>query len=172
MDVRRNVGGMYNRVELDRSDRLNVDPIMELKHVIGYQSDKCTQVKWSRAERESVVIFSTGGALVAMDTEQNGSDCEQRFFFGHSEPVVCFDVSKIGNMVASAQEGKRRKAKFQDQEAKRRYEEELNRTIESKNYRRAQYDDDEGKGKPALIRLWDYSRARCITMMIMPVIEM
>ena len=39
---RRNAGGMYNRVELDRSDRLNVDPIMELKHVIGYQSDKCT----------------------------------------------------------------------------------------------------------------------------------
>jgi hypothetical protein len=70
MEVRKNQGGMYNRVELDRSDRLNVDPIMELKHVIGYQSDKCTQVRWSRAERESVVIFSTGGALVAMDTEQ------------------------------------------------------------------------------------------------------
>lgn len=64
--------GRYNRVELDRSDRLNVDPIMELKHVIGYQSDKCTQVRWSRTERESVVIFSTGGALVAMDTEQTG----------------------------------------------------------------------------------------------------
>lgn len=62
--------GMYNRVELDRSDRLNVDPIMELSHVIGYQSDKCTAVKWSRADHEqSVVVFSTGGALVAMNHE-------------------------------------------------------------------------------------------------------
>ena len=45
-------------------------------------------------------------------------------------------------MLASAQEGKRKK------------------------------DDEDGKGKPALIRLWDYATARCITMMIMPVIEM
>ena len=45
--------------------------------------------------------------MVSMDTEIPGG--EQRFFFGHSEKIVCFDVSKMGNMLASAQEGKRRK---------------------------------------------------------------
>ena len=48
----------------------------------------------------------------------------------------------MGDMLASAQEGIKKK------------------------------DDEDGKGKPALIRLWDYYTARCITMMIMPVIEM
>jgi hypothetical protein len=75
-------------------------------------------------------------------------------------------------MVASAQEGKRRKQKFMNKDAEDKHEKALDDLIKSKNYTRAMTDDEEGKGKPALIRLWDYSRARCITMMIMPVIEM
>jgi WD40 repeat protein len=38
-----------------------------------------------------------------MDTENNQ---QKRFFFGHSAPVCCFDLSDDGNLVASAQEGK------------------------------------------------------------------
>ena len=57
--------GQISGMEMERSHKLNKDPIMELSHVIGYQAEKCTEVKWSRAEGENVVIFSTGGSLVA-----------------------------------------------------------------------------------------------------------
>lgn len=33
--------GQFSGYELSRSHKLNKDPIMELKHIIGYQSDKC-----------------------------------------------------------------------------------------------------------------------------------
>ena len=52
-----------------RSQKLNLDPIMELKHIIGYSPDKCLNIKWSRVPGESVIIFSSEGALIAMDTE-------------------------------------------------------------------------------------------------------
>lgn len=44
---------------------------MELKHIIGYQPDKCMNLKWSRQSGENVVIFTSGGTLIAMDTESN-----------------------------------------------------------------------------------------------------
>jgi hypothetical protein len=44
---------------------------MELKHIIGYQADMCSTIKWSRLDGENVVIFSSGGTLIAMDTESN-----------------------------------------------------------------------------------------------------
>lgn len=31
---------------------------------------------------------------------------KQRFFFGHSEAIVCFCVTQDGNYIASGQEGK------------------------------------------------------------------
>lgn len=63
-----------------------------------------------------------------MDTENNQ---QKRFFFGHSAPICCFDISENGSLVASAQEGKN-----------------------------------------SIIRIWDYSTARCITMMTMPVVSL
>lgn len=48
-------------------------------------------------------MFTSGGTLIAMDTENNQ---QKRFFFGHSAPICCFDLSDDGNLVASAQEGK------------------------------------------------------------------
>jgi hypothetical protein len=44
---------------------------MELKHIIGYQADKCHVIKWSRIDGENIVIFTSGGTLIAMDTEVN-----------------------------------------------------------------------------------------------------
>lgn len=76
---------------------------MELKHIIGYQADNCFDIKWSKSEGENVVIFTSGGTLIAMDTETNE---QKRFFFGHSAPIVCFDLNNQGNLIASAQEGK------------------------------------------------------------------
>lgn len=132
--------GMFSGLDAPgRSHKLDKDPILELQHIIGYQADKCTQVKWARCEGENVVIFSTGGALIAMDADTSE---QKRFFFGHSSPISCFDVSRLGNMLASAQEG-----------------------VSKKN-------DETGKGRPAMIRLWDYASARLLTAIIMPVIEM
>lgn len=101
---------------------------MELKHIIGFQADKCLDLKWSKQEGENAVLFSSGGTLIAMDTENNQ---QKRFFFGHSAPICCFDISENGSLVASAQEGKN-----------------------------------------SIIRIWDYSTARCITMMTMPVVSL
>ena len=76
---------------------------MELKHIIGYSPNKCLNIKWSRVPGESVIIFTSEGTLIAMDTESNQ---QKRFFFGHSAPICCFDVAAHGGMLASAQEGK------------------------------------------------------------------
>lgn len=59
-------------------------------------------MKWSRQEGENVVIFTSGGTLIAMDTETNE---QKRFFFGHSAAISCFDINPQGTMLASAQEG-------------------------------------------------------------------
>ena len=75
---------------------------MELKHIIGYQADKCFDMKWSKQDGENVVVFSSGGTLIAMDSETNE---QKRFFFGHSAPICCFDISMQGNLIASAQDG-------------------------------------------------------------------
>ena len=96
--------GQYSGYELSRSHKLNKDPIMELRHIIGYQADKCLNIKWARLESESnCVIFTSGGTLISMNTETNE---QTRFFFGHSAPVCCFDINQQGNLLASAQEGK------------------------------------------------------------------
>lgn len=76
---------------------------MELKHIIGYQAEKCLNLKWSRQEGENSVLFTSGGTMIAMDTETNE---QKRFFFGHSAPICCFDLNESGTLVASAQEGK------------------------------------------------------------------
>lgn len=44
---------------------------MELKHIIGYSSDKCLSLKWSKYPNESVVVFTSGGTIIAMDVEDN-----------------------------------------------------------------------------------------------------
>ena len=36
-----------------------------------------------------------------MDAETN---VQKRFFFGHTEPICCFDISQNGRLVASAQQ--------------------------------------------------------------------
>ena len=33
---------------------------MELRHIIGYQPEKCKSLKWSKQEGENVVIFTSG----------------------------------------------------------------------------------------------------------------
>lgn len=96
-------GGQHIGAEIHRSPKLNVDPIMELKHVIGYSPMSCLNIKWSRLPHENIVMFSSAGVIIAMDAETLE---QKRFFFGHSAPVSCFDVAPHGHLLASAQEGK------------------------------------------------------------------
>jgi hypothetical protein len=72
---------------------------MELRHIIGYSPDKCLNLKWSRQPNENVVIFTSGGTLIAMDVDNN---TQKRFYFGHSAPICCFDINANGSFIASA----------------------------------------------------------------------
>lgn len=77
-------------VEVQRSLKLNMDPIMELKHIIGYSPSSCLNLKWSRLAHENIVMFSSAGVLISMDVETMQ---QKRFFFGHSAPICCFDLA-------------------------------------------------------------------------------
>lgn len=101
---------------------------MELKHIIGYSPDKSLNLKWSRLHSENVVIFTSGGTLIAMDVDNNE---QKRFFFGHSAPICCFDINANGILLASAQEGKN-----------------------------------------SIVRIWEYTTGRCISMVTMPVVTL
>lgn len=65
------VSGSYSGLDLKRSPKLVNDPVLELKHIIGYSPDKCLGLKWSRIQGENVVIFCSGGTLIAMDVDNN-----------------------------------------------------------------------------------------------------
>ena len=114
--------------------------MIELKHVIGYSPRNCLNIKWSRVKGENVVIYTSGGILIALDIESNE---QKKFFFGHSAPIVCFDVSQNGQIIASAQEGKN-----SDSTAEKPLEDK----------------------QQSVIRIWDYATARCISMLVMPVL--
>jgi hypothetical protein len=48
------------------------DPILELRHIIGYSPDRCLNLHWSRYPNDpNVVLFTSGGTLIAMDLENN-----------------------------------------------------------------------------------------------------
>ena len=91
--------GVNIATDLKRSPKLNQDPILELKHIVGYSPDKCLNLKWSKFPNENVVIFTSGGTIIAMDVDNN---CQKRFFFGHSTPICCFDINGNGSLLASA----------------------------------------------------------------------
>jgi hypothetical protein len=54
---------------MNRSPKMNYDPIMELQHIIGYSPDKCLNLKWSKVPGENLMIFSSSGTLITMDVE-------------------------------------------------------------------------------------------------------
>ena len=95
--------GMYVGEQRQMNSKFNMDPIMELRHIIGYSPSRCLSLKWSRIPNENTVLFTSCGSLIAMDVETSQ---QKRFFFGHSAPICCFDVAQNGHLIASAQEGK------------------------------------------------------------------
>jgi hypothetical protein len=68
------VSGQYCGLqgEVKRSPKLMQDPILELRHIIGYSPDRCLNLHWSRYPNDpNVVLFTSGGTLIAMDLENN-----------------------------------------------------------------------------------------------------
>jgi hypothetical protein len=64
--------GMYIGETSNKGNpKLNQDPIMELKHIIGYSPAKCLNLRWSRIANENIVLFTSCGSLIAMDVETN-----------------------------------------------------------------------------------------------------
>lgn len=61
----------YMQGDVKRSPKIACDPIMELRHVIGFSPAKCPSLKWSKFPDENVVIFASNGSLIAMDVETN-----------------------------------------------------------------------------------------------------
>ena len=60
------------QAEVKRSPKLMQDPILELKHIIGYSPDRCLNLHWSRYPNDpNVVLFTSGATLIAMDLEKN-----------------------------------------------------------------------------------------------------
>jgi hypothetical protein len=57
--------GMFNGLEISRSPKFHTDPIFELKHIIGYQANKCQDIRWSNEPKENAVIFTTGGTIIS-----------------------------------------------------------------------------------------------------------
>lgn len=76
---------------------MQVDPILDLEHVIGYNGSTCKDLVWSKQMDERAVLFASGGTLVSMDVNEN----KQRFFFGHNESICCFALNQIGTLVAT-----------------------------------------------------------------------
>lgn len=71
------------------------EPVLELKRIIGYTPSHCLSLKWSakridKNQTENVVLYTSAATLIAMDAETN---TQKRFFFGHTEPICCFDIS-------------------------------------------------------------------------------
>ena len=58
----------YGTDIVKRSEKLAYhDPIMELKHIIGYSPDRCATLKWSRILGENIMLFTSSGTIIAMD---------------------------------------------------------------------------------------------------------
>ncbi len=50
--------------DLKRSPKLDQDPIVELRHIIGYSPDRCTNLKWSRFPNNNNTVFFTSVTLL------------------------------------------------------------------------------------------------------------
>jgi hypothetical protein len=123
---------------LDKVDKLAFNnPIMELEHIIGYSPERCATLKWSREIGENIMLFTSSGTIIGMDVETKK---QERFFFGHTEPICCFDVAPDGSMIASAQDGS------------------------AERYVRPKGKENQ---KLAAVRIWEYKTARCMAILPM-----
>jgi len=139
-------GHNYGRAKITRSDKLAYhDPIMELTHIIGYFPERCATLKWSRIPREKIMLFTSSGTIIAMDVE---SKVQKRFYFGHTAPICCFDVSPDGLMVASAQDGTTTKHVCPKDRCK--------------DFEYCSRECQKIHQKLSTVRIWNYQTARCM----------
>ena len=97
------------------ADVLSPDPIMSLKHIVGYSGTSRSNIKWSKqgsnftcypAEftqgSNKFLFYPAGCALIALNPKTQ----KQHFFFGHTAPINTLAISIDGELLASGQEGK------------------------------------------------------------------
>ncbi|XRB08526.1 centriole proteome protein [Pycnococcus provasolii] len=86
-----------------KAPELLPDPIMELHAVVGFSGELSNALTWSpHAGPEKEMVFPCGNNVVANRSDGTG----QRFFVGHSAPVIGIAFSNDGSLMATAQEGK------------------------------------------------------------------
>ncbi|XP_025111591.1 WD repeat-containing protein 90-like isoform X3 [Pomacea canaliculata] len=78
---------------------LEPDPIITLKHIIGFGGGTFRDALWS--SDRSTVIYPCHAVIVAMRI----SNGHQRFFIGHTGKVSCLSMNSSGTLLASGQTG-------------------------------------------------------------------
>lgn len=91
----------------NKSEKLAVDPILKMDYVIGYTGKN---LKWSPDKEDKSIVYPSGGLLVSLNVRSN----KQRFFYGHTDMITCFNFSQDGTLLASGQEGKRATVRIWD----------------------------------------------------------
>ena len=56
------MGGIFLSEQGKTNPKLIEDPIMELKHIIGYSPAKCMNLKWSTIANENIILFTSCGS--------------------------------------------------------------------------------------------------------------
>jgi WD40 repeat protein len=91
------------------------DPIMSLKHIVGYSGTSHSNIKWSKQGSNftcypseftqgsnKFMFYPSGCSLIALNPKTQ----KQHFFFGHTAPINSLAISLDGELLASGQEGK------------------------------------------------------------------
>lgn len=88
----------------EKTADLEKDPYLKLNYSLAFSGKYCPDIKWMKTlEGEKELIYASGSLIVVYNVEKN----TQRFFYGHTEPIVCLDIYKDNEFLVSAQEGKK-----------------------------------------------------------------
>jgi WD40 repeat protein len=106
------IKNIFKRDEQKRKP-LVPDPIMHLKFILGYTATHSPLVKFYSAYTsdsnntcepvmKKSIFFASGNTLIKYDY----TDLKQKFYFGHSKPIINYVLACEGQILFSCQEGK------------------------------------------------------------------
>ena len=79
------------------------NPFINLEHVLSFSGRRCPDIKFSKLlQHKEEILFTAGSILVAYDPKEG----HQRFFCGHDSAISSLDLSRDGELIATAQEDK------------------------------------------------------------------
>jgi len=80
------------------------NPHLKLFYGLGFSGRYCPDIKWMKSLDSLRELVYTSGSLIVVNNVENNT---QKFLYGHNEPIVCLDIYKDNELLASAQEGKK-----------------------------------------------------------------